>query len=178
MPAMLDRYQVSDVHVSVHFNWSQGTDNLLSKVSVNTLGMPEENGWIRPSVYLFTTMFAMQIQIFSPRLIFACRHACGREYSGRFKNCAINCLWVDGKQWKLGLWGDVSHLDGIGVQAEAFGGGHGGWFLKVLFDTHSIKILTRWGGTIVFTSWVAVAILGEGLATEIGMRHQRHSAHG
>ena len=55
-----------------------------------------------------------------------CRHATGKEYSGRFKNCSINCLWMDGKAWKVGLWGDITHLSGIGVQAEAFGGGNTG----------------------------------------------------
>ena len=54
------------------------------------------------------------------------RHASGREYAGKFRNCAINTLWRDGTKWKIGFWGDISHLDGVGVQAEAFGGGKGG----------------------------------------------------
>ena len=55
-----------------------------------------------------------------------CRHTSSREYAGKFRNCAINTLWRDGNSWKLGFWGDTSHLDGVGVQAEAFGGGKGG----------------------------------------------------
>jgi len=56
------------------------------------------------------------------------RHATGREYNGKFENCAINVLWIDSGAWKTGVWGDLLHLEqsGVVVQAEAFGGGTAG----------------------------------------------------
>ena len=55
-----------------------------------------------------------------------CRHVRGHEYKGKFSNCALNTLWIDGGTWTLGVWGDIAHLNGVGAQTEAFGGGMGG----------------------------------------------------
>ncbi len=48
--------------------------------------------------------------------------ASGGHFAGRNINCSINKILVDGLNWAVVQWADLSHLDGVSYSASAFGG--------------------------------------------------------